>query len=118
MWEIEKLPELIRVDGVVSVVDCANFTRINNFTRTAKAAADAMLARGNGSSDSLSVRHCCDKWGTVDGDADDDDLDDEEDEAEHAGEAAALSLLRLPKTDGPTTPDEVPMNSRIPAKER
>lgn len=36
VWEIEKLPEIVRVDGVVSVVDCANFLRINNFSRTAK----------------------------------------------------------------------------------
>ena len=26
----------MRVDGVVTVVDCANFARINNFTHTAK----------------------------------------------------------------------------------
>ena len=36
VWEVEKLPELVSVDGVVTVVDCANFTRINNFSRTAK----------------------------------------------------------------------------------
>ena len=36
VWEIEKLQDIVRVDGVVSVVDCANFLRINNFSRTAK----------------------------------------------------------------------------------
>ena len=36
VWEIEKLEDIVRVDGVVSVVDCANFLRINNFSRTAK----------------------------------------------------------------------------------
>ena len=35
VWEIEKC-DIARVDGVVTVVDCANFARINNFSRTAK----------------------------------------------------------------------------------
>jgi G3E family GTPase len=36
VWEIEKVSEIVRVDGVVTVVDCANFARITNFSRTAK----------------------------------------------------------------------------------
>eukprot|EP00966_Prymnesium_polylepis_P285268 6589656-Prymnesium_polylepis.1 len=36
VWEIQKLTDLVSVDGVVTVVDCANFARINNFSRTAK----------------------------------------------------------------------------------
>ena len=36
VWEIEKEMSIARVDGVVTVVDCANFARINNFSRTAK----------------------------------------------------------------------------------
>ena len=36
VWEIEKVSDIVRVDGVVTVVDCANFIRINNFSRTAK----------------------------------------------------------------------------------
>ena len=36
VWEIEKEGQIVRVDGVVTVVDCANFARINNFSRTAK----------------------------------------------------------------------------------
>ena len=36
VWEIEKETDIVRVDGVVTVVDCANFARINNFSRTAK----------------------------------------------------------------------------------
>ena len=36
VWEIEKVDDIVRVDGVVTVVDCANFGRINNFSRTAK----------------------------------------------------------------------------------
>ena len=36
VWEIEKVSEIAKVDGVVTVVDCANFARINNFSRTAK----------------------------------------------------------------------------------
>lgn len=36
VWEIEKVCDIVRVDGVVTVVDCANFARINNFTHTAK----------------------------------------------------------------------------------
>ncbi len=35
VWEIAKEAEIVRVDGVVTVVDCANFARINNFSRTA-----------------------------------------------------------------------------------
>ena len=36
VWEIAKVSDIVRVDGVVTVVDCANFARINNFSRTAK----------------------------------------------------------------------------------
>jgi len=36
VWEIAKASEIVRVDGVVTVVDCANFARLNNFSRTAK----------------------------------------------------------------------------------
>ena len=36
VWEIAKEAEIVRIDGVVTVVDCANFARINNFSRTAK----------------------------------------------------------------------------------
>ena len=36
VWEIEKVSDIVHVDGVVTVVDCANFARINNFSRTAK----------------------------------------------------------------------------------
>ena len=36
VWEIEKVPDIVHVDGVVTVVDCANFARLNNFSRTAK----------------------------------------------------------------------------------
>ena len=36
VWEIEKAAGIVRVDGVVTVIDCANFARINNFSRTAK----------------------------------------------------------------------------------
>ena len=36
VWEIEKAADVVRVDGVVTVVDCANFARISNFSRTAK----------------------------------------------------------------------------------
>lgn len=36
VWEIEKASDIVRVDGVLTVVDCANFARINNFSRTAK----------------------------------------------------------------------------------
>ena len=36
VWEIAKVSDIVRVDGVVTVVDCANFARLNNFSRTAK----------------------------------------------------------------------------------
>ena len=36
VWEIAKVSDIVHVDGVVTVVDCANFARINNFSRTAK----------------------------------------------------------------------------------
>lgn len=36
VWEIEKAGDIVRVDGVVTVVDCANFGRMSNFSRTAK----------------------------------------------------------------------------------
>ena len=34
---------MVRVDGVVTVVDCANFARISNFSRIAKLQAERRL---------------------------------------------------------------------------
>ena len=36
---------MVRVDGVVTVVDCANFARISNFSRIAKLQAERTLGR-------------------------------------------------------------------------
>ena len=36
VWEIAKVSDIVHVDGVVTVVDCANFGRLANFSRTAK----------------------------------------------------------------------------------
>ena len=35
---------MVRVDGVVTVVDCANFARISNFSRIAKLQAEHRLS--------------------------------------------------------------------------
>ncbi|KAL1528103.1 hypothetical protein AB1Y20_009468 [Prymnesium parvum] len=39
VWEIEKLKAQLSVDGVVTVVDCVNFSRIQDFTRSARVQA-------------------------------------------------------------------------------
>jgi len=39
VWEIQKLPQMLSVDGVVTVVDCLNFERISDFTTSARVQA-------------------------------------------------------------------------------
>ena len=36
VWEVQKLSDILYVDGVVTLVDCLNFERINDFTTSAR----------------------------------------------------------------------------------
>ena len=40
VWEVQKLKHMLSVDGVVTVVDCENFERISDFTRSARVQAE------------------------------------------------------------------------------
>ena len=63
VWEIEKAADVVKVDGVVAVIDCANFARITNFSRTAKIQAKCtdlvLLNKARDLARSPADRPCC-----------------------------------------------------------